>query len=68
VFICVLLVLRRAGIQYVQRHLGISNSVAGMSFGGVTVVCGFAGTAMGGWLLDRYEPKQSDREVVSELI
>ncbi len=41
------------GIQYVQRHLGISNSVAGMSFGGVTVVCGFAGTALGGWLLDR---------------
>jgi len=53
------------GIQYVQRHLGISDSVAGMSFGGVTVVCGFAGTAMGGMLLDRVRRSTSTTRSVS---
>jgi len=41
------------GIQYVQKRLNISNDVAGMSFGGLTAICGLFGTGFGGWLLDR---------------
>ncbi|GAB5359482.1 hypothetical protein AAMO2058_000547700 [Amorphochlora amoebiformis] len=40
------------GIRYVENGLHLSESVATLSFGGLTVATGVFGTATGGWLLD----------------
>jgi len=41
------------GVEYTQKRLGMSVSVAGASVGGLSVFVGIVGTALGGWLLDR---------------
>ena len=38
---------------YVAEHLGIGNLASSLGFGGITAVAGLAGTALGGYVVDR---------------
>lgn len=56
------------GIRYVESGLGLSESAATLSFGGLTVFTGVVGTAFGGFALDRMianetKGKQFDKDL-----
>ncbi len=52
------------GVEFLYRRMGMDLTRADLAFGGVTVVTGLAGTALGGWLADKWPGDDRARAAV----